>query len=48
MSWFHRVDAWTRANPGKLDATVAVLLGGLVTVIYGVVLIGGSVLSGVV
>jgi signal transduction histidine kinase len=45
MSWFHRVDAWTRANPGKLDATVAVLLGGLVTVIYGVVLIGGIATS---
>ncbi|MGO1321049.1 MAG: sensor histidine kinase, partial [Galactobacter sp.] len=36
MTWLRRLEAWIRKNPGKVDATVAVLVMIPIALIYGV------------
>lgn len=40
MTWLRRLEAWARTNPGKLDATVAIVLLVPMSLLYGVNLFG--------
>jgi signal transduction histidine kinase len=46
MSWLRRLEAWVRRNPGKVDTTVAAVVGGIVCLLYVVVLGAGDFVSG--